>query len=67
MDVLEKTATTLDKTEWELFQEICEVSGIGKQRMDALWDGYVQEDFIPEFVNAACFKICMGTTFPEGS
>ncbi len=66
VDFLEETAQRLDKTEWELFQEICECSGISDARRDAWWQGYVQENWIPDLILQACFKIC-SSTFPEGS
>ncbi len=59
LDLLEQTAKILGKTEWELFQEICEVSQVNNGRRDMLWDGYATEDFLPTFVNEACYKICM--------
>lgn len=65
-DVLEKTAKRLEVTTWMLFKEICEMSGISCGRVDMFWDGYITEGFIPDFINQACYKICLGTTWQEG-
>ena len=63
-DILEETAKRLEVTPWDLFKEICEMSNITAGRMDMFWDGYATEDFIPEFIHQACFKIMLGTTLP---
>lgn len=67
LDLLEQTAKALEKSEWDIFKEICECSQIGNKRRDMLWDAWCGEDFIAPVIEAACHKILLGTVFPEGS
>ncbi len=67
IDILEETAWRLEKDPWELFKEICEMSNIAPARMEMWWNGYAQEDWLAPIVQEACYKICLGTVFPEGS
>jgi len=67
MDFLERTAERLGISPQDLFREICEMSDVTAGRMDMFWSAYQTEKFIPEFIHCACYKICLGTVFPERS
>jgi hypothetical protein len=63
IDILERTAHLLGKSEWDLFVELCECSQVDPRRRDMFWDAWCGEDFIPTFIEEACAKILMGTVF----
>ena len=64
LDLLEATAIILEKSVWELFKEMCICHGIrNPRRIDALWQGWVSEDFIPQFMLDSLHQIMVKTTW----
>ena len=53
LDSLECVSSLLEKSEWQIFSEVCKSSGISDKRRDALFDAWAQEDFIPYFMEKA--------------
>ena len=50
MDSLEVCSIVMNKSIWELFSALCKIQGINVKRAEALWHGWVQENFIPEWM-----------------
>jgi len=67
MDNLEVVAALLDKSIWDIFKESCTRNDVSQKRVDSLWDAWVHENFIPEWMDAELRIIITKTTWPEGS
>lgn len=69
-DIVEATALHLTDvrhqvvTEYDIFKEVGQKRGWPQKRTDALFDGYIQEDFVKNEVEAWCLIQLLGT---EGS
>ena len=49
-DALEVVSNISGQSIWQVFKEICQHNGLCQKRVDALWDAWVFEDYIPEWM-----------------
>jgi hypothetical protein len=60
-DIVEATSLHLNLSAYDIFKAVGEKRGWPLARVDSLFDGYVQEDFVKDEVESWCLMQLHGT------